>query len=258
VTDDGVVYATENGDLPRLWFHTGTTTHAIGRVPRWPGNYLYLPGRVETAAAGSLVAWLDGSQTGGHSELSDHVVVYDTSLRQVVARLRGNLVHVGDDEVVISREAEGPLLVRFDVATGATTRITKADLDAELRTQARMFTAVAQDGHVELTESPQFEQVGTRLVASVHYDVADSDATGVALTSGEELRLRLPKDYHVPGDTSDNNRVSYWLDDDHLVLAAGDSAGDIGPVHGDVLVCALPDGVCQVAERSVTVVGPRY
>jgi len=62
----------------------------------------------------------------------------------------------------------------------------------------------------------------------------------------------------VPADEPEDNAVSYWLDDDRVVIGAGDSGGDVGPAHGDVLVCNLPDGICQVAQRDVIVVGPGY
>jgi hypothetical protein len=277
VTDDGVVYVADDGDQPQLWFRDDTTTRAIGRVDRWPGNYLFLPGRVHTAPSGSLVVWEDPTSRG-KNEIPGELVVYDTSRRDVVARIPrvgndGVVLHVDDSQVYFNPAPDtpgcwvvdvqdlhpcaDPQLFRYDVATGQTTKIRRSALNAELRTEVRMFTAVAQDGHVELTESPQFAQVDRQLVASVHYSVVDSDATHVARTNGDAIRLRLPEGYHVPGDVPDVNGVSYWLDDDHVVVAAGDSGGDIGPVNGDVLVCRLPDGVCLVAQRDVTLVAPR-
>lgn len=277
VTDDGVVFAIEDGDRPRLWFRDSTTTQAIGRVDRFPGNYLFLPGRVHTASSGSLVVWEDA--TSRTDDRSDQFVVYDTSLREIVALIPvigaySQMLQVGDGQVYFNPDPAtpgcwvidqqdlhpcvDPHLFRYDVASGQTTEITQSALDAELDTRPRMFKAVAQDGHVVFTESPQFEQVATRLVASVHYNVVDSDATDVTRTNGEALRLRLPEGYHVPGDVPDNSGVAYWLDDDRIVVAAGDSAGDIGPVRGDLLVCLLPDGVCDVAQRDVTLVAPRW
>jgi hypothetical protein len=41
--------------------------------------------------------------------------------------------------------------------------------------------------------------------------------------------------------------VSQWLDDDHIVVWANRSEGDLPARVGDLLVCPLPDGICRVA-----------
>ena len=267
VTDDGAVYVTDDSDTDPssdpVWFSDGSTPVAIGTIP----TEHYSRFAVSTAAAGSLVVWPDPT--------SDRFVVYDTSRREVVAQIPsdGAVLHVDDSHVYFNPDpgtpgcwvvdiqdlhpCADPQLFRYDVATGQTTKIRRSTMNAELRTEVRMFTAVAQDGHVEFTESPQFAQVGRRLIARVHHDVQDADATGVSRTNGDEIRLRLPGGYHLPGDVPDVNQVSYWLDDDRIVISAGDSGGDVPPTRGDVLVCRLPDGVCRVAQRDVSLVTAR-
>ena len=267
VTDDGAVYVTEDSDTDPssepVWFSDGSTPVAIGTIP----TEHYSRFAVSTAAAGSLVVWPDAT--------SDRFVVYDTSRREVVAQIRsdGVVLHVDDSHVYFNpdpgtpgcwvvdiqdlRPCADPHLYRYDVASGKTTRITRSTMDADLLAQGRIFTAHTADGAAVLTESPQFAQVGRRLVASVHHDVQGAEATGVSRTNGDEVRLRLPGGYHLPGDVPDVNQVSYWLDDDRVVISAGDSGGDVPPTRGDLLVCRLPDAVCQVAQRDVSLVTAR-
>jgi hypothetical protein len=136
--------------------------------------------------------------------------------------------------------------------------MTREAMDAELAGRARFFTTVTESGAVMVQAEPRFEQVGRRRVAKIHDDFQLRSYVDVRLSNGEPLQLRLPDGYQVPGDDEVDNRVSYWLDDDHVVIGAGDGAGDLDPFTGDLLVCRLPNGVCRVAQRGVIGVGQRY
>lgn len=254
VTDDGAVWVTEDSDddpwSDPVWFSDGSTPVEIGRVP----TEHYSRYDLHTAGSGSLVVWPDAT-TGSVGDQT-RFVVYDSSRREVVARIpfvgRHDLfLHVDTDHVYFNPDpgrpgcwvldvqdldpCADPHLFRYDVASGRTTEITRSAMDAELVAGGRIFTARTRDGAVVLDESPQLAQEGRRLVAD-----------------GARLRLRVPPGYRVPGDVPEVNQVSYWLDDDTVVVAAGDSAGDVPPTRGDLLVCHLPDGDCRVAQRDVT------
>jgi hypothetical protein len=128
-----------------------------------------------------------------------------------------------------------------------TTALLRSDLDGVLDTRPRSFTAVARNGRVVHGE-PSFTLQGHRLVAGIHYSVADDDATPVTLPDGSELQVRLPTGYVTPwpADEAPALGVSQWLDDDHIVLWAPDGDGDLPAGNGDFLVCRLPSSVCQV------------
>ena len=276
ITDDGVLFMT-GCDWPRpactedtdaewfsdtLWFNDGSTTVAIGRAPTEHIGIF----EVYTENPGSLVVWADA--TSRVDDMIRRFVVYDTSRREVVATIPytgfyNDVLHVDDDHVYFNpdngtpgcwvldeQSCDDPHLLSYDLASGATTTITQPQLEAEMSTHVQMFDRAAH-GRDELgfSDAGSFGQAGRRLVSEYAGDPAP-----LTRTNGEEIRLRLPGGYTL---TDTGAGVSYWLDDEHVVLAAGDSGSDLGNVHGDVLVCPLPDGVCRVARRDVSLVPPR-
>jgi hypothetical protein len=255
VTDDGVVFVIEDDRQPQLWFHDAASTVMIGLLDWTTEERAYAPRRVETSPSGSLVVWKQSLL--GDVDVPDE---YDTGRHEEVARIPAtgasrDLRLVSDGALYFG---SGTHVRRYDVEAGTTAVITRSAMDAELSGQPRFFRAVTQSGAVIVQAEPRFEQVGRRLVARIHDDFQLGSSVDVRLTNGERLQLRLPDEYQVPGDDEVDNRVSYWLDDDHVVIGAGDGAGDIDPFTGDLLVCRLPNGVCRVAQRDVIGVGPRY
>lgn len=249
-TDDGAVYeATLDGTL---WFTDGTTTEVIG-TSDWTAAPTAHRGNVDTGQYGSLVVWVDWS--GGKRQIATEFVVYDTSLRQEVARIpfpkqgrEAGVEYVGENEVWFAPEGGSDRHVyRFDVRSGVTTPLLRSDLDAVLDTRPRIFTAVARDGRVVHGE-PSFTVLGGRLVAGIHDNVGEADAGPATLADGAQLRLRLPAGYVAPwpADEVPAIAVSQWLDDDHIVLWADDGGGDLPAKEGDFLVCRLPNGLCRV------------
>jgi hypothetical protein len=264
-TDDGAVYeASLDGTL---WFTDGETTAVIGT-----SGYSAAPtshgGVVTTGDSGSLVVWADMS--GGRNKEPDEFVVYDTSRRAAVARIPfprrtdiGGVMHVDEDQVWFAPDiwppdcwfrgtprCQDPSLFRFDVASGETTKVRMSELDAELSRQSRMFVVRGTDAQRASFRVPGFSagtslrQTGGRLVT-----VTDGgDPVALTRTSGDEIRLRLPRGYTAPGLEWGGSviRTAQWLDDDHVVVWANEGGGDLPPQHGDLLVCRLPDGVCHV------------
>ena len=264
-TDDGAVYqATSDGTL---WFTDGTTTEVIG-TSGWTAAPTSHRGVVTTGDSGSLVVWADA---GGVADgIPVEFVVYDTSHREEVARIpitvsgtdQPLVLHVDEGQVYFTPDPSAPgcwavvddiqpcrdpQLFRFDVAGGATTKIPVSELDGALDARARTFKAVTQDGRVVYGD-PALTLVGNRLVASIHYSVAEDDAAPVTLTDGSQLRLRMPAQYVPPwpADGEGTIAVSQWLDDTHVALFADDGGGDLPAKEGDLLTCELPESVCQV------------
>jgi hypothetical protein len=258
VTDDGVVFIIEDDD-DRLWFHDGTTKHELGRVPYGHVGFFYTPLYVSTANPGSLVVWED----------AERFVVYDTAQREVLTRIpfvgqSNEVVHVDDGFVYFnpSKDAPGcwvidiqfctePHLFRYDLASGETTKISQALLEADLSTHRRMFVLKpSQTTTIPFGAGAGFMQVGRQLVP---WDV-NAGVTVVTRTSGERIRLRVPAGYTAPVDAL---VVSQWLDDDRIVLSASHGNGDTDPSrNGDLLVCRLPNGVCRVAVHEPSYVAP--
>jgi len=258
-TDDGAVYeAALDGTL---WFTDGTSASVIGASPFTAAPTAH-GGVVTTGDSGSLVVWADAT---GREDTSPELVVYDTARREEVARIPSShpgraeeVVHVGEDQVWFTPSSgpgcwvggphpcSDPHLFRFDVPTGETTKVTLADLDAELGTQPRTFVA-EDDLAVDapgFSQGASFRQVGGRLVPVT----SGGDPVRLTRANGDQVRLGLPDGYVAPGpEGSGGIAVSQWLDDDHVVLWADDGGGDLPAKEGDLLVCRLPDGTCRVA-----------
>lgn len=253
-TDDGVVYeASLDGTL---WFSDGVTTAVIGESAPAAAPTFHADA-VSTGGVGSLVVW--------ENEAVDRFVVYDTSRRAVVGDIAfadfgdSTLVYVDEAHVYFTppgrpgcwaldlqdlQPCRDPHLYRFDVASGETTEIRLAELDAAMGARSRMFTSTGSALAPGFADSASFRQDGTRLVATD----PDGEPERLLRTDGGEVRLRLPDGYEAPGSATGASviRLSQWLDDDHVVLWATRGEGDLPPQHGDLLTCRLPDGVCRV------------
>jgi hypothetical protein len=257
VTDDGVLFVIEDHRTPQLWLHDEAGTELVGVLDWTRQKRSYAPRRVETAPSGSLVVWREPLL--GEAGAADEYVAYDTARHEEVARMPAtgatrDLELVSDGALYFGRGAH---VRRYDVGTATMAVITRSAMVAELADQSRYFTAVTATGTV-VEVRPRFDQVGRRLVAKT-YDQHDAVwDTGVLRPDGQQLELRLPDGYDVPAQDEWSTRLSYWLDDDRVVIGAGDSAGDVDPFTGDVLVCRLSSGACTVAQRDVIGVGQRY
>jgi hypothetical protein len=235
-TDNGVVFMTgcvwprpacaEDRDSEwrsdTLWYNDGSVTVPIGRAPtEHIGLY-----EVYTQNPGSLVAWADAtSRTKG---VIRRLAVYDTSRRQVVgtipfADVAHTVLHVGGTNVAFHPDTPGCWLV-------------------ELPSCSRRFVAdvPARDNRVV------FRKVGRRLV--IGFD--NGDPGTFRTTSGEDVALRAPAGWSVPGGEEELIVPVQWLDDDTVILFANVGGGDSPAQVGDLLECRLPDGECQVAVSS--------
>lgn len=93
-----------------------------------------------------------------------------------------------------------------------------------------------------------FRVVGSRLVPVRNSDLSEFDGTAAFDTgTGAAVRLRLPSGYHPrradPTDDPPFFVLFEWLDDDTVALVRGNTS-----THGgDILVCHLSGGPCEVA-----------
>jgi hypothetical protein len=254
-TDDGVVFVTEDSDQwsnsDTLWFNDGSTTEAIGRVTTAHGLF-----EVSTANPGSLVVWAEGKRT---NESPDQFVAYDTSRHEVVARLPFTglfnvVLYVDEGRIFFNPDSgapgcwvydthycKDPHLLRYDLASGETRKISQASFVDELRRVPRMLVlaeARGDTGTVFTTRAmARFNQVGRRLVPVD----SNGDPSDFTRPTGEPLELRVPAGYISPGDEMS---VVQWIDDDRLMLFPNE--GHVG----DLLECTLPDGQCHIAVRA--------
>lgn len=268
-TDNGVVFMTgcpwprpaceEDTDgewsSDTLWFYDGSTTEAIGRAPT---EHIGLF-EVTTSNPGSIVVWADA--TSRKDVWVRRFVVYDTSRREVVARVpytghyntvlrveAGQVFFNPDSNapgcwVIDTRFCDDPHLLRYDLSTGTSERIRQTALEDVLSTRSRLVRLAEDRGETGTAFSARqmvrFNQVGRRLQPVD----SNGDPTTFVLTTGEKVELRLPADYRAPGSEMP---VVQWLDDDHLVLFPNEGGGDFPDRVGDLLECRLPDGVCRV------------
>jgi hypothetical protein len=264
VTDDGVVFVTEDSDRSRysdtVWFNDGSTTEAIGRVPT---EHIGLF-EVSTANPGSLVVWAEGNRT---NQPSDEFVAYDTSRNEVVARVpfigRYDVVlHVDEDHIFFNPDSgapgcwvydihhcKDPGLLRYDLTSGETRKISRASFADELRPVPRMLVLAEARGDTGTAFTARamarFDQVGRRLVPVD----ANGDPSAIRGPTGEPLELRVPAAYTSPGDEMS---VVQWIDDNRIVLFPNEGAGDLPAQVGDLLECRLPNGECRVAVRAAS------
>jgi hypothetical protein len=258
-TDDGVVFVTEDdyrpGGRPQtapVWFTDGSDVVQIG-VTLVLHVYDF---RIATSNPGSLVAWKGVEQGGGPAEPDDLAIwVYDTRQRKVVARVPDtgletvNHVVVNGDRVYWEHSARA-VVVRYDVSTGIAEDVSWRSYHADLARNPRMLAfGNASDQYaapppVVAQRLAAFMQVGDRLVPtdSIHWGSSGTDIP-TTLLDGRPLQLRVPKGYDA--DTN-SFTVVQWLDDGRLVLFAYHEHSEL-PTHvGDILVCPVPSGTCQV------------
>ena len=253
-TDDGVVVTTTDG---RIWFADTGSVEQIGDS-RVSHSFLSLS-EVSTGNAGSLAAWFEPEETSASPKGAPALVVYDTSLRREVARvkchLRGcSVLWVGADRVYVGTTSDGlhvDRIRRLDVGAGVLTDVSRSAYAADLRSQPRnlvtgdSFEAGAVSDGIEAT----FARQGSRLVALTTR--LGGEPTTAFDVSGRPLQLRVPDGY----DGARSFTVFQWLDDDRLAMMAG--AGGMGFVpgmaddlsedstgYGDIMVCRISTGVC--------------
>jgi hypothetical protein len=248
-TDDGAVYVTKGQDT--VWFSDGSVTEEIGEVQR-----IHFAVPVVTANPGSLVAWVDGTQSEGQSGV---IVVYDSHERRVVAQIRspegrpGSLV-INRDRIYWEIAARGGATAvrRHDLSAGTTRAISFDTYHAELASNPRMLVIGRPDyyeGDIPDRVSQRlafFKRVGTRLVASDSVSLGSqaNETAPTRLMDGRALRLRVPQGYGAGFDES--LVVVQWLDDKHLVLFAHHEHNEFPAHRADLLVCPVPTGTCRV------------
>ena len=266
VTDSGAVYAQDDHSV---WFTDGGTPQKIASqsCAVSAGGY---PGLgLATGDAGPLVAWFDCAP-GSVGDL----VVYDTGAGREVARQRvpsceasfvppslpwtrlicapdaivGQHVyfgHFGDDGQLAAHE------LRFDVTRGQVERAGQGVYDDDLRSQPRQLVVgdTWESGDPVETQggnnADYFRAVGPQLVpVDAGSWSSDDDAVTHAFdATGDPVHFRLPSGYR-PASTDDGAHfiLFEWIDDDTVALAQG---GDV--VVGDILVCHLSDGNCELS-----------
>ena len=266
VTDEGVVVTTTDG---RIWLAGAESVdHIATSGPRHEFIAMLV---VSTGNAGSLAAWTDPRGDGKPTR-----VVYDTERRAVVAskpcpmaRL-GNTscdpLWVGTDHVYYPASPFGRRVERLDVASGQLTVVSAAEYAADLLSQPRnlVLGESYEAGAVSDGIDVMFVNQGSRLVAvGVPEDLGgplspcgtDRCETSAFDTSGAPVRLRVPDGYVGARSFT----VFQWLDDDRLALMAGaggnfvfgidnDLPGD-NTGYGDILVCRIASGACELAVK---------
>jgi len=275
VTDDGVAFVRETisrqpSDKP-LWFTDGSTVEQIGTTSGSSTRGY----SVKASDTGSLLVVRDSGDGGGRASF----VVIDTSTGQIIHR--DSASYGGTDVVVLSVHADaiywlypadspceltgdqarrdfllpeiteigGCLryrsVIRYDVAADSLARWSWERYDEDLRSRPR--TIVGPDrgtpqvpGTFAVDYRVIFDRVGTDLIAR-DYDGVRELTLSEAHT-GEPIRLR------VPSGATEATRFEFaqWLDDDRLVLFAYTSRVSEVPDEGDIFVCALSSGRCQL------------
>ena len=263
-TDDGVVFVSEDdyrpGGSPQiapLWFTDGASPEKIGETDV---HHIY-DFAVATANPGSLIAWLavaPGTDTSlPHDEM---VVVYDSRLRRIVARVPAaadsdpsTIEEIGQIAVngdrVYWEDRNETVVTRYDVSTGIREPASWEAYHADLADNPRMLafgnaSDQAAPPPVVAQRLAAFMQKGNRLVPtnSIHTG-AERHELPTTLLDGQPLHLRVPKGYHP---VTNSFTVVQWLDDGHLVLFGYYEHSEM-PMHlGDILVCPVPSGTCQV------------
>jgi len=267
-TDDGVVFITVDdyrrapgtaarlptlGRRPPLWFTDGTDLDQIGLVDM---HHIF-DFAVATANPGSLIAWLSVNPGMDTSELhNDEISVYDSQQRKVVARVPLSN-HLGEtiepEHIVVNGDRiyweNGSSVARYDVSTDIQETVSWRSHRADLAGNPRMLAfgnASDQGGPppVVAQRLAAFMQIGDWLVPTdnIHYGSHGSEIPTTRL-DGQQLQLRVPAGYDAK---TTSFVVVQWLNDDHLVLFAYHEHNEL-PMHvGDILVCPVPSGSCEI------------
>ncbi|HEX6149479.1 hypothetical protein [Nocardioides sp.] len=228
-----------------LWFFTGenegtSTTHLYYTDgSSEPVEIARGIDRVTPGEVGSLLVWQDG----------DDVVIYDTNVRDVVARVPLNGQRLGNpiiplEDTVHWREYDDTAdsisdgrSVRYDVSTGTRTRVSRADERAAGARAAGPPHLVVGSADSR-NPAEDFTVIDSRLEF-------DTDAQGArppvfVAATGERLRVTVPDGYE-----GESLGVRQWLDDDRFALVVHGTGG-IGRVPtGDLLVCRISSGECR-------------
>lgn len=263
-TDDGVVFITEDdyqpGGPPQkapLWFTDGSDVEQIGVTDV---HHVY-DFAVATANPGSLVAWLAvaaGADT--RRQHDEAVVVYDTRRHRVVARVpvadSGPSTIEDIEQIAVNGDRvyweNGAVVTRYDVSTETREAVSWEAYHADLARNPRMLAfGNASDQRaapppVVAQRLAAFMQEGDRLVPtdSIHYGSGRNEIPTTRV-DGQPLELRLSDGYE-PATGTRSYVVVQWLDDDTLVLFAYHEHNEL-PMHvGDILVCPVPSGTCEV------------
>ena len=192
--------------------------------------------RVTAGEVGSLLVWLDG----------DDVVIYDTHVRGVVARVPLNGRRLANP--IIPLEDAVYWTEYDDTATDgramadwfATTCRPEPGLarrEADYRAEARAAPPLLVVGSADSTDPAEdFTVVDSRL--EVDTDGQGAPPPVFVAATGERLRVSVPDGYD--GETLG---VFQWLDDDRFALVVEGGVKRV-PI-GDLLVCRISAGQCR-------------
>jgi hypothetical protein len=258
VTDGGAVYAKDDHSV---WLTDGGEPRRIAEqacvdTTQYAG--------LAAGNAGPWVAWFDCSAQSQGADL----VVFDTVAGREVARhtvpaCRGrepdwpaykcDLQHVVGEHVyfsvLVDAARDGHQDFVLDVASDEVVRANSRTLAQDIYRHPRglvigddLRTGVRTTGLGQV-----FRVVGPRLVPVPDSDPSGSGTVAFDTGTGDPVRLHLPSGYRaVRSDPTDDPPffvLFEWLDDDTVALARGNTSTHTG----DVVVCELSDGRCEVA-----------
>jgi hypothetical protein len=259
VTDAGVVYLTEDGEL---WFTDGSKLRLIEK-----GRGTYDEGlEVVTAATGSRVAWLRSKGT-----MPVEVVVYDVASRKVVftapagqaawpdfdtSQPESQVQVLTADQVIAyysdthynGRDIGQVRYVSYDLRTGRRTELSYDEFEAvtaSVPTRALEWRSRDGDRDSLLRGSTDAYRIRDGVLT---VDVFDDSvgtwrvADPVDPVSRDRLRIQVPA---VLADGSEL-RLFQWLDDGvfAMVRMVTGTSLDVGDL---VVVCTVSDSSCEVA-----------
>jgi hypothetical protein len=260
VTDDGVVFVRgrarwQQPERAALWFSDGSVMQRIGTVE---GSAYWAFG-VASSDAGTTLVWSEPK-----ADRSRDFVVYDTERMEVLGRLpqgapASYVLSVHDDVVyfgvrplpckeVVSFHAcvrDDSVVLRYDVASGASARVPGATYDQDRRSRPRtVIGPLFGESETVIYDDPVFIRHGRTLRVDggepgAEYEVADA-------RTGAAIQLRLPAGSTDPGRLA----LSQWLDDERVVLFA--YAGEHGtelPDAGDFFTCEISSGRCRLVVK---------
>ena len=242
LTDDGAALVTLDG---AVWFSDGTGVERVGTTAGatpMRGGGVSLDGGapqewVVSDSSGSLLAWVEG---GGRDPVPE-LIVYDSSVRRVVAREPVPVERRRDPSLVVglagshvfvlhgqrARIDRPTAWLRFSVDGGAPVEVDSESYDEAVRSTRRALVLGSTDEVLGASDGSSrhvmdFDAIEVRDRRMV--DVVDPG-------SGEAIEMALPP------DTSVTEAVFWqWLDDDQFVVWA----------DGDLLACQLAAGSCRV------------
>ena len=260
VTDDGVAVLTEDGTI---WFTDGTGVDEIGTTRAMSDDEIWTEVAstqwVVSGNQGSRLAWFEYPD----EEAPPHVVVYDSSVGEVVARTPvpidpgrlAVLYAVHDDlaYIVLDPDEEDQIVfdvepdLRLDVATGAQQRLVPGAYDDDLREQgADRMLAIGIEGEPASLRFDEgvhrnFQFLGDRLEPAGAQPLVANDAR-----TGKHFAFRPPSDY--PGGRSPLVFLTQWLDDDTVALLASVRAERVeyAGQGEDIFVCHIRAERCEV------------